>query len=120
MNKLLATRGEEGLELLADILGPVTVIFNDGKFKELTKKGDKLSAVQYVLKYYPGDVLYVMAKANGMDQSEYNPNPVELISDVLKFLNDPDMANFFALQGWIDSNGASGSATENTGEADNQ
>lgn len=115
MRKLSDYKNEEALDLLADILPPVTTIFADKAFVEHLQ-GNKIEAVQYVIKKHKTAVLSILARLEDVPVDEYQCTIFTLPVVLVNLLNDPDLLDFFKSQGLKINEESSGSAMENTEE----
>lgn len=110
MRKISEIRGEDALDILADLIEPVSVIFIDEAFVQAIRENRKIDAVKVVLRNHKKEILTVLAILNGVEPESYNPSLAELPVLVINLLNDPDLAEVFSS---ADSGTNSGSATEN-------
>ena len=111
MRKLSEIKGDDALDILAEILEPVSEIFTDKDFVNKIQSKKKINAVTVILKNHKEAILKILATLKGVDPKEYNPSLVELPMLVLGLMNDPELLPVFHLAGLKTS---SGSATENT------
>lgn len=115
--KLSEYKNMEALELLAEIIGPITEIMGDKEVaKCLKKKGKIATAVSIAIKNHKEAVFKLLASLDGKSVEEYECNVFTLPQKLLEILNDKELASFFGLQGQTDITALSGSATENTQE----
>lgn len=112
MKKLSEYKNEEALDLLAEIIDPVALIFADKKFVENLQK-NKLSAIKYVLKEHSKSILEILASLDGVPVEEYECNVITLPITLMQVLNDEDLLDFFKSQGLKMEDESFGSATEN-------
>ena len=121
--KLSDYKGEEAIEVLADIIEPLTAILGDEDMRKLVadNKGKKIAPVVYIkpmLKNHPKEILEVLAGIEKEPVEEYKKkvNILTLPIKLLVLMNDPQMQILFTSQGQTDMNlkPHSGSATENT------
>lgn len=110
MKKLSEYENEEALNLLAEIIEPVSSIFSDKEFVD-SFKDSKLSAIKYVLKVHPKDVISILASLDGVPVEEYKCNAVTLPIMLMQVLNDKELLDFFKSQGLEMAEKSSGSAT---------
>lgn len=115
MKKLSEYENEEALNLLAEIIEPISSIFSDKEFVD-SFKDSKLSAIKYVLKVHPKDVISILASLNGVPVEEYKCNAVTLPVMLMQVLNDKELLDFFKSQGLKMDEESFGSAMENTKE----
>lgn len=115
MRKLSEIKGEDALDVLADVLDPFVEIANDAEFVNIVRSGkNKLYIAKYLLKNHKTEVIQILAILDGQDVETYKPNVVQIPLMLLSLLNDPDLTVLFTSADTVTS---SGSATENTEEA---
>jgi len=112
--KLSEIKGERALEVIADLMDPVTEIISDAAFKDAVKNGTKGDAIKYLLKNHQRNVITILALIQGEDPATYEPSLVSLPLLLMDLLNDPDVSSLFGLQSQSTHVASSGSATENT------
>lgn len=117
MRKLSEIKGEDALDILAEIVEPFGLIATDENFVAAIRFGNKLDAVKIGLKDHKKEVLKVLALLEGEDPETYAPSIVRIPALVLELLNDPDLTSLFSSQDTVTS---SGSATENTEETEKE
>lgn len=120
--KLSEFKGEKAIEVLADIIEPITTILADEDVQKISRDATKsnASAVAVALKKYPKDILFVLAKLDNQDPETYNPNLVEIPKKILEALNDEDLKMLFTSQSQSVEETSSGSAMESTEETDSE
>ena len=96
--KITEYKNEEALDLLADILEPVSRIFADENLAQLYKSGQIFKLVQSILKNHPKDIVEVLARMDGVPVEEYNGTIVTMTASLLTILNDEELKPFFQLQ----------------------
>lgn len=112
MRRLSEIKGEDALDVLADVLGELSVIFGDQDFVKLVRGGgSKMDVMKYLLKAHKKEVLRVMAVIEGENPEEYMPTVIEIPMKLIALLNDPDIKLLFPSLETVTS---SGSAMENT------
>lgn len=117
--KLSDYRGEEAIDLLADLLDPVSVILTDTEFRDAVgKKKTNLQIVQLLLKRHKKEVLLMMALIDQEDPETYKPSIFGLPLKLMEILNMPEMSLLFMSQGQTTESGPSGSAMESIEEAE--
>lgn len=114
MRKLEEYENEEALDLLADLLGPVVMIFAEPDIAEFTRHKNYIKAVQVAIKKHKKEVLEIMATLEGVPVKEYRCNVVTLPKMLIDIMNDPLLADFFTSQAQTDSQTTSGPVTETT------
>ena len=111
--RLSDIKGERAIEVIADLIDPITILAND---KVLRKKLDKdrLGGVKYLLKTHSKLIVEVLAIINDEDPETYEPDIFALPIMLLDFLNDPKVEELFGLQSQTTEKTSSGSVTVNT------
>ena len=113
MKKLSEYRDEEALDLLADILDPITEIIGDKELMNTFRKKSRMEGVSYMIKNHKKALIRCMAAMEGVPLKDYHCNIVSLPKDVLEILNDKELLAFFKSQSQQMEEESSGSATEN-------
>lgn len=116
MRKISDIKGEEALDVLADIMEPASEIMTDKDVVLLARAGERLRSVSTAIKNHKGAVIKILAILEMEDPEEYQPSLMSLPTKLLEVFNDPTMKQVFSLQGQTQEKNASGSATENTKE----
>jgi len=126
MKRLSDFKGDEALDLFADIIEPLGKIFADKEIQELSKKKGKVAPVEYVkpaLKNHKDELYFIMAKLEGMEVEEYKKtvNGLTFPMQILTLVNDPITKQLFTSQSQTDiiSLASSGSAMESTEAKEN-
>ena len=129
--KLLSDyKGEEALDVLADIIEPLCIVFADKEIQELNAKAKKerkiIPPIQYIkpaLKNHKEEILSILARIEGVPVEEYKEtvNIVTLPIQILSVVNDPNIKSLFQSQSQNDitSLASSGSAIVNTEAEEN-
>lgn len=115
--KLSEIKGEQALDVLADIIDPVGRILADGSVYKLVQSGKpKMFLVKHIIKTYKKEVIEIMARLDFKEPKEYEKemNIVTLPIKLLELLNDEDLLQVFQSQGQNMAQTSSGSAMVNT------
>ena len=113
--KLSEIRGENALDLLVDLIDPITAICADEEIVNTYKsKAPKIVLVKKLVANHKKEVLTVLALLNGEDPATFNPSIVALPKMLLDLLHDEELANLFTSQRAMTGSESSISATENT------
>lgn len=112
--KLSDYRGEDALDILADLLEPAAEIFGDKEVSRLYREGPRVKAVKYLLKQHKSEVLEMMAVLDGEDPAKYKPGILTLPAKLLEILNDPELVSLFTSQEQSKEKTSSGPAMETT------
>ena len=115
MRRLSEIRGEDALDVIADLIDPVSEICTDEEFVGRIRERKKLDAAKVALKNHKSAILAVLAVWEGVDVEEYNPSLIEIPGKILQILNDPDIISVFR---FAEPGRPSGSATASTGETE--
>ena len=118
MKKLSEYRGEQALDLLADLIEPCADIFSDKEFRSLATNKESLKAAVYVLRNKKNSALSVLATLNETTVDKYDGTLQDMVETLAEALKDPMLKEFFTSQGQTEDETVSGSATENTGDGD--
>lgn len=124
MKKLSDYKGEEALDVLADIIEPFALVLADPEIQEMAKvKAAPIKYVKPALKNHKKEVIEILARIEDVPVEEYEKsvNIFTLPSVVLGFINDPQVRDLFTSQSQttVTSLASSGSATENTEAGEN-
>lgn len=118
--KLSDFKGENALDLLADIIEPAAEILGDKEIAELYNGGWKKAAiVKIAIKKHKKEVIEILAAMDGVPVEEYSCNVLTLPLKLLEILNDKEFMELFTFAGQTGGAKSSGSPTENT-EANEQ
>lgn len=113
--KITDFKNEEAIDLLADILEPVTKILGDKQIAAAVKaKSNKLVIAKLALKNHKREVVEILALCNGCEVKDYTCNIITITKDLLELLNDKELIDFFQSQQQMMANESSISAMENT------
>lgn len=114
--KISEVKGEKAVDMLADLLDPITEIASDAAVKEAMVKGSRIDTVKTILKTHKKQVLKILAILDEENPDTYSPSLPEIPMKILEFFNDPVFLPFFASQGPNAAEMFSGSAMANTKE----
>lgn len=94
--KLSDIKGEEALDVLADIIEPVSTMLGDPEVKKLWESGKpKLLLVKYLLKNHKEELLTTMAILDRENPETYEPSLVDIPKKLLEILNDTEIQSLF-------------------------
>lgn len=112
MRKISEIKGEDALDVLADVLEQLSIIFGDQEFAKLVRSGaSRMEEAKYLLKVHKKEILVIMAVLDEADPATYAPSVVQIPIKMMELLNDPDIHLLFPS---LDQVTSSGSATANT------
>lgn len=107
-------KGEQALDVLADIMEPAADIMSDKEVAELYRAGNGVKAVSVAIKNHKKAVIEILAILDGEDPATYEPPIMALPVKLLEILNDPGVQQVFTPQGQNEDAESSGSVTGNT------
>jgi hypothetical protein len=111
--KLSEIKGEQALDVLADIIEPASEIMSDKLVSAAAKSGQQVKAIKLAIKGHKRALIEIMAALDGAEVDEYEVNVLTLPAKLLEILNDPMVMSLFTSQGQKTEKTSSGSATEN-------
>ena len=114
MRKLSEYKNEEAIELLADLIEPVSIVLADAEVIDAFRTRSRLSAIGFCLKKYPKEIVDILAILEQVPREEYECNFFTAPIKLLEILNDPTLQDFFTSQGLKMGDESSGSVMENT------
>ena len=95
MRKLSEIKGEEALDVLAEIIEPAAEIFTDENVKKALKSESRIKAAKIILKDHKKAILALMAALEETPVEEYKPTLLALPALIIGVLNDPELQNLF-------------------------
>ena len=117
MMKLSEIKGQEAIDVLADLMSPASIIFTDKEVVKLLRGGEKIKAIQAMLKSHSKEVIEMLAILDREDPKTYEPSIVTLPMKLLEFFNDPEVSELFFSQEQTKDETSSSSVTEITEES---
>lgn len=117
--KLSEFKGDEALNVLAELMEPVTEIMGDQGVRSLaqTEGTPVIKVAHYVIKNHSENVFKIYEAMT--KESRENATPQKLIKFILDIADDPELIDLFTTQGQNGALTSSGSAMENTEEGEN-
>lgn len=113
--KLSEFKDEKGIEVVANLLTPLSNIVRNPETASARNKG-VMEFVAAMLRNSPGEVKTMLAILADEDPAQYHCSAASVLADALNMLNDPELLQLFGLQS--ETAASSGSASETT-EAQN-
>jgi CRISPR/Cas system-associated endonuclease Cas3-HD len=116
--RLSEIKGENAIDVLADMLDPLTEMLADPKVKEVARsKSPTLIKASKILKYQKKAVLEMLAVLNQTPVEEFKPSLLELPIMLAELINDikenKELISLFQSQGQMITDAPFGPATEN-------
>lgn len=116
--KLSEIQGEDAIEVLADIIEPASMIFADEAVAKAGREKKYPKAIAIALKKYKKEVLGILATLEQEDPKTYKPPLLKIPTMLLDLANEPEVQELFTSQSQTEKDEPSGSAMENTEEAE--
>ena len=115
MKRLSEYKGDEAIDLLADLMDPVVEIISDAEVAKMLQTKRIAAAVKPILKSHKEAVICILALLNGKSAEEYKNevNVFTIPKAILEILNDPDLMSLFTSAEQTEGVTSSGSASEN-------
>lgn len=96
--KLSDFKGEEAIEVLADIIEPISNIATDEQVKEAFRANSKMKVAQAILRNHPKEIIEVLARLDNKTVEEYEVTLFTLPMKLLEILNDKELTSLFQSQ----------------------
>ena len=115
--KLSELKGEEALDVLADLIEPAAEIMTDKEVVDAVRSGATLKGVKKAIKNHKRAVITMLAVLDRQDPEQYTVNFVTLPVKLLELMNDLELKSLFISQGQKGDAASSGSVSENIEKA---
>lgn len=123
--KLSEIKGTDAIDVIADILDPITVIMADKEIKALatqTPRPPAITMARIILKNQKAAILEILARLNGEDPKTFNPSLIKLpfmLMELIKEISeDEDLVSLFRGQPQMSSSVSSGAVMPTTEETE--
>lgn len=123
--KLSEIKGTDAIDVIADILDPITVIMADKEIQAIAKQTPRPPAIviaKTILKNQKAAILEILARLNGEDPETFNPSLIKLpfmLMELIKEISkDEDLASLFHGQPQMSSSVPSGAVMPTTEETE--
>ena len=128
--KLSDVKGDRVIDVIADVIEPISNIAQDKAVIEMLRKEANdngevkmlhiVVKLPKILKHHKADVIAILAAVNGVTAEDYAAELTmgRLVKDVYDLLTDRSFSDFFKSAQLPGDENASGSAPENTTEAE--
>ena len=111
--KISEFKNEKALDVLADLIDPLSVILTDDEIKRVYKEEkSKLKLIKTLLKTHKAEIIQILAILDDTPVEDYKVNVLTLPVKLMEVLNDPTIQELFTSQGQENTETSSGSATE--------
>lgn len=119
IKNLADVKGDAALDLVADLIDPVTEIMSDpvvaAAYRGTEKEpGSKAKAIKVAIKTHKKAVTTILALMDEEDPKTYEPSAMVIPVRLLQILNDPDMNSLFTSADQSSEENTSGSVSENS------
>ena len=116
MRKVTDIKGEEALDVLADIIDPAVEIMVDPEIRKLSHENNKMAIIKAILKDHKKSIIEILATMEGMSVDEFMTklNILTLPYKVLSLFNDKELISFFIYAGSMGDVLSSFESAENT------
>lgn len=119
IKNLADVKGEAALDLVADLIDPVTEIMSDPVVAAAYRgtednPGSKANAIKVAIKTHKKAITTILALMDEQDPKTYEPSAMVIPVRLLQILNDPDMNSLFTLPDQSSEENTSGSVSVNT------
>lgn len=94
MRKLSDIKGEEALDVLAEILVPITTIANDEEVKSGFDTNVAM-CVSIALKKYKSEIMDILSAIDGKPKEELEINILTLPTTMMEILSEPAVQSLF-------------------------
>lgn len=113
MKRLSDYKGEEAIDLWADIIESVSEIIKDPELQNIANNVSVIDAAKYILKTHKKETCDVLLRIDDTPINGLNVliRTVSVLSEIGEI---PELADFFGMQGQNEVSESSGSAMENT------
>lgn len=112
--KLSDIKGEEAIEVIAQIIEPATEIMTDAEFRDLARSKNIAKAASVALAKHKRATLDILAALDREDPETYNPSLLSIPKKLLELFNDPELMSLFTSSDQIAAIPSSGPRSENT------
>ena len=116
MKRLSEYRGEEAIDLLAELIDPAMEIMGDEEIRDMLAQRKIGAAVKPILKAHKNAVIAILAILNGQTAENYDRKQINVFTIpklLLEILNDPELISLFSFAEQKEGVISSGSASEN-------
>ena len=111
--KLSEFKGEDAIELLADIMEPAANIMSDPEIKEMyLAKAVNAKIAAYILREHPDEILDIYCVMNKTTKD--TATPITLLQATIDVMNDDALLSLFTSQVQNEEEESSGPVMENT------
>ena len=114
MRALTEIKGDAALDMIADLIDPITEITSDEDVKNAYRDGNKAQAIKVSIKNHKQAVKSILAVLEEKDADEYQPSIADMIYGIQKILLDETLKSLFTLPNQNQEEDTFGSVSEST------
>lgn len=114
MRSLTEIKGDDALDLIADMLEPATEIMSDKEVKTAYYTKNMASAVKVAIKNHKDAVKLILALLNEEDVSTYDASVADVVKSAMQIITDKALQDLFTLPNQKPEDDISGSASESS------
>ena len=114
MRSLTEIKGDDALDLIADLLEPATEIMSDKKIKTAYYAKNKASAIKVAIKEHKQAVKLILAVLEEKDPKTYEPSVGDIMAGAVKIMGDTALQDLFTLPNQKSEEDTSGSVSESS------
>ena len=123
IKNLADIKGDAALDLVADLIDPVTEVMSDpvvaAAYRGTEKEpGSKAKAIKVAIKTHKKAITTILAIMDEEDPETYQPSAMVIPVRLMQILSDPDMNNLFTLPDQTSEENTSGSVSGNSKDED--
>ena len=97
MTNISDFKNGDAIDLIADIIEPITNIMQDENIKKKFMSEDKrVYAIKQALKSHKSDILEILARLDGVEVKDLNYTPISLVTKCVQILSDKELTDFFS------------------------
>lgn len=114
--KISQLMNEDALDVLADLIEPMTEILSDAEVRDAWNAPNTTRAkvAKIAIKKHKSAIIDALAAIDGVPREEYKCNVLTLPLKVIEILNDKDLISFFGSAGHEKETASFGEATGST------
>ncbi len=121
--RLSEIKGTDAVDVIADILDPVTVILSDEEVqKAINSTKPKILIAKIILKRQKDAIMEILAILNQKDPKDFNPSlielPIMLVQLIQDVMDNEELASLFRLQEMTTASVSSIPVMPTTGETE--
>lgn len=99
MAKFIDYKNEDAIELIADIMEPLSVVFTD---EEIKNEKNRMKAIAKALRKYKKEVVEILARIDNVPVENFECNALTLPARLLEIMNDKDIQDFLTSLGLME------------------